>query len=71
MAVKVGTERTARDYTKFLYYVGGDGHVWQNPRKGTKGVKKRISKVAITREPGHMYFPGKDGFVWKAKMARR
>jgi hypothetical protein len=71
MAVKIGTERTARDYSKYLYYVGADGHVYQNPRKGTKGVKKRISTVAVKREPGHMYFPGKDGYVYKARMARR
>jgi len=71
MGVKANSERTAREYTKYLYYIGSDGHVWQSPRKGTKGVKKRISATAIKREPGYMYYPGKDGYVYKAKMARR
>ena len=71
MATKVGTEKTAREYTKYLYYIGSDGYVWQSPRKGTGGTKKRVSVTAITREPGYMYYPGKDGYVYKAKMARR
>ena len=29
---------------------------------------KRIGKEKITREPGYLYYVGKDGFVWRAPM---
>ena len=33
-------------------------------------VKKKVSKVAITRKPGNLYFVGGDGHVYETKMAR-
>ena len=29
---------------------------------------KKISTEKITREPGYLYYLGKDGFVWRAPM---
>ncbi len=29
---------------------------------------KRIGKEKITREPGYLYYVGKDGYVWRAPM---
>ncbi|UCF08569.1 MAG: hypothetical protein JSW28_02450 [Thermoplasmata archaeon] len=29
---------------------------------------KRIGKEKIDREPGYLYYIGKDGFVWRAPM---
>ncbi len=29
---------------------------------------KRIGKEKISREPGYLYYVGKDGYVWRAPM---
>lgn len=29
---------------------------------------KRVGSEKITREPGYLYYIGKDGFVWKTPM---
>ncbi len=29
---------------------------------------RRVGKEKITREPGYLYYVGKDGFVWRAPM---
>ena len=29
---------------------------------------KRIGKEQVTREPGYLYYIGKDGYVWRAPM---
>jgi hypothetical protein len=28
----------------------------------------KVSKEKITREPGYLYYVGKDGYVWKSPM---
>ena len=31
---------------------------------------KRVGKEKVDREPGYLYFVGKDGYVWRAPMKR-
>jgi len=33
-------------------------------------VGQRIGSEKIAREPGYLYFVGKDGYVWRAPMKR-
>lgn len=33
-------------------------------------MAEKLVKIGVKREDGFLYFVGKDGFVWKAKMAR-
>ncbi len=32
------------------------------------GKVERVTKEAVKREPGYLYFLGKDGFVWRNPM---
>lgn len=33
-------------------------------------MAEKLAKLGLKREDGYLYFIGKDGYVWKAKMAR-
>jgi len=58
--------------TGFLYYLGSDGYVWQNPMKSNKtGKKAKVGKEKIEREKGYIYFVDSEGYVARAKMARK
>ena len=56
----------------FLYYLGSDGYVWQNPMKSNKtGKKAKVGTEKIEREAGYIYFVDSEGYVARTKMARR
>lgn len=33
-------------------------------------MAEKLVKLGLKREDGYLYYVGKDGFVWRAKMAR-
>jgi len=68
---KVSKEKIERK-PGFLYYVGSDGYVWQNPMKSNKtGKKAKVGTEKIEREKGYIYFVDSEGYVSRAKMARK
>lgn len=54
-----------------LYFVGKDGYVYSTPRKGKKGKKMKVSKMAIKRMPGKLYYLGKSGCVESSPIKKR
>ena len=64
--MKVSRTKVARQ-SGYLYYLGSDGYVWQSPRAGMRGSKKRIGNEKIMRKPGYLYYVDKDGFVGASK----
>jgi len=52
----------------FLYYLGSDGYVWQNPMKSNKnGKKAKVGTEKIEREAGYIYFVDSEGYVARTK----
>lgn len=64
MSEKVGTEKIEAP-AGHLVCIKADGYVYAIPRKG--GAAKKISKTAIKKEPGYLYYV-KDGYVQRSKM---
>ena len=68
---RVSKEKIERE-EGYLYYLGSDGYVWQNPMKSNKsGKKKKVGTEKIEREPGYVYFVGSEGYVERAKRGKR
>lgn len=60
-----------------LYYVDGEGHVWETKmarggkrKKGKKKSGKIVIEHAVTRKPGYLYYIDAEGNIREAKMAR-
>lgn len=71
MAEKVSKERVTRA-PGYLYYLGKDGYVWQNPMRSNKsGIKKRVGNERVEREQGYIYFVDSDGYIARAKQGRK
>ena len=41
---------------------------YRRQMKGGRNMGTKVSKEKITREPGYLYYVGKDGYVWKTPM---
>lgn len=63
---RIGTEKIMRE-KGHLYYVGANGQVYKVAR-GKKGSKAQVSKLAVKREPGFLYFVDKEGYVARTPM---
>ncbi len=71
MAEKISKERVTRA-PGYLYYLGKDGYVWQNPTKSNKsGSKRKVGNERVEREAGYIYFVDSDGYISRAKQGRR
>jgi hypothetical protein len=71
MAERVSRERISRE-KGYLYYLGKDGYVWQNPTKSNKaGSKRKVGSDAVRREPGYLYFVDSEGYVSRTEQGRK
>ncbi len=66
MAEKVKMLNLPRDYTKFLYFIDGDGNVCQKPKSG-EGDSQVLVEHAIERDNRFLYFIDKDGDVARSE----
>ncbi len=48
-----------------VYDGGGD---FPRGNHGGSAMGKRVGNEKVTREPGYLYYVGKDGFVWRTPM---
>ena len=60
MAEKVKQLDLDRDYKKYLYFIDGEGNIWQKPKLGG-GESKVLVANAVTRDNQYLYFVDKDG----------
>jgi len=72
----VKAERVTKEPIKrepgYLYFLGKDGFVWQNPMKSNKsGKKAKVGKEKVEREKGYLYFVDSEGYVARVPMAKR
>ncbi len=71
MAERISEERITRE-EGYLYYLGKDGFVWQNPTRSNKsGSKRKVGNECVNREKGYIYFVDSDGYVSRAKQGRK
>jgi hypothetical protein len=69
-AERISKEKIERE-PGYLYYLGSDGYIWQNPMKSNKkGKKAKVGKEKIEREKGYIYYVDSDGYVSRSKMGR-
>ncbi|MCL4372132.1 hypothetical protein M1373_02315 [Candidatus Marsarchaeota archaeon] len=70
MAERISREAIKRE-EGYLYYLGKDGYVWQNPTRANKsGRKARVGNEKVERAEGYLYYVDSDGFVSRVKQAR-
>lgn len=70
MAEKISRGAIKRE-EGYLYYLGKDGYVWQNPTRSNKsGKKAKVGNERIEREKGYLYFVDSNGYVSRVKQAR-
>ncbi len=71
MAEKVSKERITRAQG-YLYYLGSDGFVWQNPTRSNKsGSKRKVGTERVRREKGYLYFVDSNGYVSRTRQGRK
>ncbi len=71
MAEKISNEKIERE-SGYLYYLGKDGFVWQNPMKSNKtGSKRKAGSEQVEREKGYLYFVDSEGYVSRVKQGRK
>lgn len=71
MAERVSREKISRQQG-YLYYLGSDGFVWQNPTRSNKsGSKKKVGTEKVTREKGYLYYVDSDGYISRARQGRK
>lgn len=69
MAEKISRESIKRE-EGYLYYLGKDGYVWQNPTRSNKSGKKvKVGNEKVERQKGYLYFVDSDGYVSRVKQA--
>src|ERR1051326_8783625 len=66
MADKVKRLGLQRDYSKYLYFVDGNGNVARKPKSGD-GATEVIEKNAVERDNKYLYFIDKDGDVARSE----
>jgi len=70
MAEKVKKLDLARDYKKFLYFIDGEGNIWQKP-KLSGGESKVLVANAVARDNQYLYFIDKEGDVSRSPRGSR
>lgn len=71
MAEKISNEKIERE-SGYLYYLGKDGFVWQNPMRSNKtGSKRKAGGEHVEREKGYLYFVDSEGYVSRVKQGRK
>jgi hypothetical protein len=70
MAEKVKRLSLERDYTKYLYFIDGDGNVGRKPKSG-EGEAEVLVPHAVERDNHFLYFIDKDGDVARSPRATR
>ncbi len=71
MTEKISKEKIERT-SGYLYYLGKDGFVWQNPMKSNKnGSKRKTGSEYVEREKGYLYFVDSEGYVSRTKQGRK
>lgn len=66
MAEKVKRLGLERDYTKFLYFIDGNGNVCNKPKSG-EGESNVLVPNAVERDNKYLYFIDKDGDVARSE----
>jgi hypothetical protein len=66
MAEKVKKLNLKRDYSKYLYFIDGDGNVCQKPKTG-EGDSEVLVEHAVDRDNKYLYFIDKDGDVARSE----
>lgn len=66
MAEKVKQLGLERDYTKYLYFIDGNGNVCRKPKSG-EGESKVLVADAVERDNRYLYFIDKDGDVARSE----
>jgi len=66
MAEKVKRLGLERDYTKFLYFIDGNGNVCSKPKSG-EGDSNVLVPNAVERDNKYLYFIDKDGDVARSE----
>lgn len=66
MAEKVKKLGLERDYSKYLYFIDGNGNVCRKPKSG-EGESKVLVADAIQRDNRFLYFIDKDGDVARSE----
>lgn len=66
MAEKVKTLGLERDYSKYLYFIDGNGNVCRKPKSG-EGESKVLVPDAVERDNRFLYFIDKDGDVARSE----
>ncbi len=70
MAERVSKEAIKRE-EGYLYYLGKDGYVWQNPTRSNKsGRKARIGSEKVDRAQGYLYYVDSNGYISRVPQAR-
>lgn len=70
MAEKVKKLNLQRDYSKYLYFLDGNGNVCQKPKSG-EGDSKILVEHAIDRDNKYLYFIDKDGDIARSERGSR
>jgi hypothetical protein len=70
MAEKVKKLDLERDYSKYLYFIDGEGNVCNKPKSG-EGETKVLVPHAIQRDNQYLYFIDKDGDISRSPRSAR
>ena len=66
MAEKIKKLGLERDYTKYLYFIDGNGNVCRKPKSG-EGDSNVLVPDAVERDNRYLYFIDKDGDVARSE----
>lgn len=66
MAEKIKRLGLERDYSKYLYFIDGNGNVCSKPKSG-EGESKVLVPDAVQRDNRFLYFIDKDGDVARSE----
>lgn len=66
MAEKVKKLGLQRDYSKYLYFIDGNGNVCQKPKSG-EGDSQILVENAVERDNKYLYFIDKEGDVARSE----
>jgi hypothetical protein len=70
VAEKVRNLKLERDYKKYLYYLDGEGSVWQKPKSGAEQAKVLVPN-AVERDNNFLYFIDKEGDIARSPRSTR
>ena len=70
MSEKVKQLNLKRDFTKYLYFIDGEGNVCQKPKSGD-GETEVLVPRAIVRDNHYLYFIDKEGDIARSPRSGR